>query len=80
MPVALESPVDSPLAPPAPAAGTDPHRFRALAIICIAQLMIVLDTSVVVIALPSPQKNESCPCLMNSLVGLLHESGRSRTS
>ena len=33
----------------------DPRRFRALAIIAIAQLMIVLDASVVTIALPSAQ-------------------------
>ena len=40
------------------AAGTvpDPRRFRALAIISIAQLMIVLDASVVTIALPSAQR------------------------
>jgi EmrB/QacA subfamily drug resistance transporter len=34
----------------------DPKRFRALAVIGIAQLMIVLDASVVTIALPSAQK------------------------
>ena len=34
----------------------DPNRFRALAVIAIAQLMIVLDASVVTIALPSAQK------------------------
>src|SRR5665213_2780723 len=34
----------------------DPKRFRALGIIAIAQLMIVLDASVVTIALPSAQK------------------------
>jgi EmrB/QacA subfamily drug resistance transporter len=33
----------------------DPKRFRALAVIAIAQLMVVLDASVVVIALPSAQ-------------------------
>jgi EmrB/QacA subfamily drug resistance transporter len=33
----------------------DPKRFRALAIIAVAQLMIVLDASVVTIALPSAQ-------------------------
>ena len=37
----------------APAA--DPRRFRALAVIAIAQLMIVLDASVVTVALPSAQ-------------------------
>jgi EmrB/QacA subfamily drug resistance transporter len=35
--------------------GADPRRFRALAIIAVAQLMIVLDASVVTIALPSAQ-------------------------
>src|SRR6202167_6578266 len=34
----------------------DPRRFRALGIIGIAQLMIVLDASVVTIALPSAQR------------------------
>ena len=34
----------------------DPKRFRALAVIGIAQLMIVLDASVVTIALPSAQR------------------------
>jgi EmrB/QacA subfamily drug resistance transporter len=34
----------------------DPNRFRALAVIAIAQLMIVLDASVITIALPSAQK------------------------
>ncbi len=34
----------------------DPKRFRALAVIAIAQLMIVLDASVVTIALPSAQR------------------------
>ena len=36
--------------------GPDPNRFRALAVIAIAQLMIVLDATVVTIALPSAQK------------------------
>ena len=36
--------------------GPDPRRFRALAVIAIAQLMIVLDATVVTIALPSAQK------------------------
>ena len=36
-------------------AGPDPNRFRALFVIAIAQLMIVLDASVVTIALPSAQ-------------------------
>jgi EmrB/QacA subfamily drug resistance transporter len=34
----------------------DPKRFQALAVIAIAQLMIVLDATVVTIALPSAQK------------------------
>jgi EmrB/QacA subfamily drug resistance transporter len=38
------------------AAPGDPKRFRALAIIAIAQLMVVLDASVVIIALPSAQR------------------------
>ena len=37
-------------------AGSDPRRFRALAVIAVAQLMVVLDASVVIIALPSAQK------------------------
>jgi EmrB/QacA subfamily drug resistance transporter len=37
-------------------AGPDPRRFRALAVIAIAQLMIVLDASIVTIALPSAQR------------------------
>jgi len=40
----------------APEATPDPRRFRALGIIGIAQLMIVLDASVVTIALPSAQQ------------------------
>jgi EmrB/QacA subfamily drug resistance transporter len=46
-------------AAPVPAAETqtqDPKRFLALVVIAIAQLMIVLDTSVVVVALPSAQR------------------------
>lgn len=34
----------------------DPKRFRALAVLALAQLMIVLDTSVVIVALPSAQR------------------------
>ena len=42
----------------APSTGPDldPKRFRALAIIAVAQLMVVLDASVVIIALPSAQR------------------------
>ncbi len=44
-------------APPAEAlAQLDPRRFKALFIIALAQLMIVLDASVVTIALPSAQR------------------------
>jgi EmrB/QacA subfamily drug resistance transporter len=38
------------------AVAPDPRRFRALAVIAVAQLMVVLDASVVIIALPSAQK------------------------
>jgi EmrB/QacA subfamily drug resistance transporter len=38
------------------AEGPDPRRFRALGVIAIAQLMIVLDASIVTIALPSAQR------------------------
>jgi EmrB/QacA subfamily drug resistance transporter len=34
----------------------DPNRFRALAVIVVAQLMIVLDATVTIIALPSAQR------------------------
>jgi EmrB/QacA subfamily drug resistance transporter len=36
---------------------SDPNRFRALAVIAIAQLMIVLDASIVNLAIPSAQKD-----------------------
>src|SRR5579862_7356666 len=39
-----------------PGSGLDPKRFRALVIIAVAQLMVVLDASVVIIALPSAQR------------------------
>ncbi|MGA2008098.1 MAG: MFS transporter, partial [Solirubrobacteraceae bacterium] len=35
--------------------GPDPRRWWSLAVIAIAQLMIVLDASVVIVALPSAQ-------------------------
>src|SRR5271154_2865311 len=35
----------------------DPKRFRALGVIAVAQLMVVLDASVVVIALPKAQRS-----------------------
>jgi EmrB/QacA subfamily drug resistance transporter len=41
----------------APAPGTDPRRWLALGVIAIAQLMVVLDASIVNIALPSAQKS-----------------------
>ncbi len=44
------------LEPANPQPGADPRRFRALAIIAVAQLMVVLDASVVIIALPSAQR------------------------
>ena len=37
-------------------AGGDPKRFRRSAVIAVAQLMVVLDASVVIIALPSAQR------------------------
>jgi len=40
-----------------PATALDPKRFRALAIIALSQLMVVLDASVVIIALPSAQRS-----------------------
>jgi EmrB/QacA subfamily drug resistance transporter len=40
-----------------PVPGQDPKRFRALAVIAVAQLMVVLDASVVIIALPSAQRS-----------------------
>ena len=43
------------LAAEPPILGTDPNRWRALIVIAIAQLMIVLDASIVNIALPSIQ-------------------------
>jgi MFS family permease len=39
------------------ATAPDPKRFRALAVIAVAQLMVVLDASVVIIALPSAQRS-----------------------
>src|ERR1039458_9172238 len=40
-----------------PSDALDPKRFRALAIIALSQLMVVLDASVVIIALPSAQRS-----------------------
>jgi EmrB/QacA subfamily drug resistance transporter len=53
MATSLETPLK---APAAVRDEPDPRRFRALAVIAIAQLMIVLDASVVTIALPSAQR------------------------
>src|SRR6516165_2006558 len=50
------STLDRPTGPPAAPSGGDPERFRALAVIAVAQLMVVLDASVVIIALPSAQR------------------------
>ena len=49
---------ESPLSPDAASGleGADPRRFKALAVIAVAQLMIVLDATVVTIALPSAQR------------------------
>ncbi|MFE1340078.1 MFS transporter [Streptomyces sp. NPDC058733] len=40
-----------------PATGTDPHRWWGLVIIALAQLMVVLDATIVNIALPSAQRD-----------------------
>ncbi|MGA3218561.1 MAG: MFS transporter [Acidimicrobiales bacterium] len=53
MATSLETPLK---APAAVRDEPDPRRFRALGVIAIAQLMIVLDASVVTIALPSAQR------------------------
>src|SRR5262245_47482024 len=49
---------DRPVAPvsPAPAATADPRRWLALAVVSIAQLMVVLDATIVNIAMPSAQQ------------------------
>jgi hypothetical protein len=48
--------LDSPGQPSISGVDLDPGRFRALAIVAVAQLMVVLDASVVIIALPSAQR------------------------
>ena len=48
--------IDQPTAEPAAVPTPDPRRFQALAVIAVAQLMVVLDASVVIIALPSAQR------------------------
>src|SRR5580693_3253716 len=50
--MALDQTSRSELPPPVP----DPRRYWALAIIAVSQLMIVLDASVVIVALPSAQR------------------------
>ena len=50
------STLDRPTGPGISLSGDDPKRFRALAVIAVAQLMVVLDASVVIIALPSAQR------------------------
>ncbi len=45
----------SPFPPEPPATGPDPKRWLALGVIAVAQLMVVLDASIVTIALPSAQ-------------------------
>jgi len=52
----MTSTLDRPDQTTGPQPGLDPKRFRALAIIAVAQLMVVLDASVVIIALPSAQR------------------------
>jgi EmrB/QacA subfamily drug resistance transporter len=48
--------IHEPLAPDQPITEPDPRRYWALGVIAIAQLMIVLDASVVIVALPSAQR------------------------
>ncbi len=45
-----------PIAQPGGPAGPDPRRWLALAVIAVAQLMVVLDASIVTIALPSAER------------------------
>src|ERR1700728_294914 len=52
----MTSTIDLPDQVSGPGPDLDPKRFRALAIIAVAQLMIVLDASVVIVALPSAQR------------------------
>lgn len=54
MPTLTESP---PSTRPAAGTGPDPRRWLALAVIAVAQLMVVLDASIVTIALPSAEKS-----------------------
>src|SRR6202162_4135851 len=52
----MTSTLDRPDQTTGPGPDLDPRRFRALAIIAVAQLMVVLAASVVIIALPSAQR------------------------
>ncbi|MGH7609241.1 MAG: MFS transporter [Candidatus Dormibacteria bacterium] len=55
--MAVESTTEAPSAPPASAASkASQHRRLALAVICAAQLMVVLDATIVNVALPSIQR------------------------
>src|ERR1700723_399648 len=54
---AANPPADSAAAVPAGDAAPDPRRWLILAVIALAQLMIVLDATVVNIALPSAQRS-----------------------
>ena len=54
---AANPPADSAAAVPAADAAPDPRRWLILAVIALAQLMIVLDATVVNIALPSAQRS-----------------------
>jgi MFS family permease len=51
--VPLESVAGSTAAPAVTAVAPDPTRWRALGVVAIAQLMVVLDASIVNLALPS---------------------------
>src|ERR1700691_1480999 len=54
---AANPPADSAAAVPPAGAAPDPRRWLILAVIALAQLMIVLDATVVNIALPSAQRS-----------------------
>ncbi|HLN06346.1 MAG TPA: MFS transporter, partial [Acidimicrobiales bacterium] len=45
------------LTSPSPASSSDRRRWFALAVVCLAQLMIVLDTTIVNVALPAIQRD-----------------------